>query len=93
MSKNHYRADFDGVTVTRSTGRAYTHAWGVRYNDRDHPMGFSGSAELARKAAAAHVAHILRWGKRESVPVVVPAVPITSAEARALKQAEKEARA
>lgn len=93
MSKNHYRADFDGVTVTRSTGRTYTHAWGYRCGDLDSPMGFSGSAELAHKAASAHVAQMLRWSTKEAIPVVVAAVAISSAEARTLKKAEKEARA
>lgn len=52
----------DGVVVTRTSPRTYTHASAVR-----HPVtlgwycqGFAGSEELARKAAASAAA---RWAK------------------------------
>ena len=49
----HYTAQFEGHTVSRKSDRTYSHAWIVTVGDKIVDKGFSGSAELAYKAAAA----------------------------------------
>tara|TARA_X000001316_G_C920983_1_gene35242 strand:- start:605 stop:931 length:327 start_codon:yes stop_codon:yes gene_type:complete len=50
---NRYTATFTDHTITRRSDREYSHAWIVTINGKIVYKGFSGSAELARKAAAA----------------------------------------
>lgn len=49
----HYTAQFEGHTISRRTDRTYSHAWIVTVGGKIVDKGFSGSAELAHKAAAA----------------------------------------
>ena len=49
----HYTAQFDGHTINRNSDRTYSHAWIVTVDGKIVDKGFSGSAELAHKAAAA----------------------------------------
>jgi len=49
----HYTAQFEGHTISRRSDRTYSHAWIVTVGDKIVDKGFSGSAELAHKAAAA----------------------------------------
>ena len=48
-----YTATFADHDLTRNSDREYTHAWIVTQNGRIIEKGFSGSAELANKAATA----------------------------------------
>ncbi len=48
-----YTATFAAHETTRKTDRTYTHAWIVVIYGTIYGKGFSGSAELAHKAAAA----------------------------------------
>ena len=49
----HYTAQFEGHTISRRSDRTYSHAWIVTVGDKIVDKGFSGSAELAHKSAAA----------------------------------------
>ena len=49
----HYTAQFEGHTISRRSDRTYSHAWIVTVDGKIVDKGFSGSAELAHKAAAA----------------------------------------
>ena len=49
----HYTAAFEGHTLSRNSDRTYSHAWIVTVGDKIVDSGFSGSADLAHKAAAA----------------------------------------
>lgn len=86
----YYKATFSNGTVkTRSTAsRKYSHAWFVQYpgwkGGTSDDVGFSGSEQLARKQLASF--------KRElTFSDVAPAVEITGAEYRAMKQADRDA--
>lgn len=48
-----YTAQFADHVITRNSDREYTHAWVVTDNGIIIYKGFSGSADLAHKAAAA----------------------------------------
>ena len=48
-----YTAQFEGHTISRRSDRTYSHAWIVTVGGKIVNKGFSGSAELAHKAAAA----------------------------------------
>ena len=48
-----YTAQFEGHTISRNSDRTYSHAWIVTVDGKIVDKGFSGSAELAHKAAAA----------------------------------------
>lgn len=61
MAKTKYKATFtDGTEITRTTDRAYTHAWRLVWTGGDlakyaGTKGFAASAELAHKAASARL--------------------------------------
>ena len=48
-----YTAQFEGHAISRNSDRTYSHAWIVTVDGKIVDKGFSGSAELAHKAAAA----------------------------------------
>ena len=55
MAKKNYKALLaDGTELTRGTERTYTHAWAIYHEGQlTRHIGFSGSKELAEKAARA----------------------------------------
>jgi hypothetical protein len=76
-----YRATFaDGTVKTRKTDRTYTHAWKVIHGRGGVTIGYSGSAELARQAAAQRA----KWQVGSTVEVV--AVEITNPEVLPIRE-------
>lgn len=76
--KFYYTATFpNGLTITRTSARAYTAAWRVVYTQpqpdggsrRLMETGFSGTPALAQKAAATFYAWAATDAVRETVPV------------------------
>jgi hypothetical protein len=75
-----YKATFpNGATLTRSSARDYSHAWGYQLQGATiGAYGFSRTQALANNAARGHSA------------TVVPVELITGAEYRAILKANKE---